>query len=101
MTRVGIFITHPDGTETNHELGEFQEVWKAGVAIGSDPACTVVLPDLPRVAVFVWAMSNHKVMLNLPPDAPLPFVRPSNRYDARVDHRPFSVGNYTIRFAEV
>ena len=99
---VSVSIRRPDpGSFTRDaELGEFKEVWKAGVSIGSDPRCTIVLPDLPPVAARVVAAPNHKLLYRLPEGTslPLPAETPSiGRYDERVDHREFQVGPYTIR----
>ena len=94
-----------DDESWRRELGEFHEVWRRGISIGSDPACTVVLPssEVAPVAVRVLAASNHKVLYRLPPGTALPLPpvsHPIDPYDERVDSREFQVGPYTIRFAE-
>ena len=58
---------YPEAPPRDTELGEFQAVWKGGVSIGSDPDCTVVLPELAPVEVRVVAQSNHRVLYRLPP----------------------------------
>ena len=84
-------------------LGEFHAVWDAGVSIGSDPNCTVVLPDLSPVAVRIIGLSNHKLLCRLPEGTslPLPLVSSVLGPEERVDGREFQVGLYRIRFGEV
>ena len=84
-------------------LGEFSAVWQNGVSIGSDPRCTVVLPDLASVAVRIIGASNHKILRRLPEETsfPLPPVSALASSDERVDNREFQVGPYCIRFGEV
>ena len=86
--------TSSNSVSRDVELGEFQTVWKDGVSIGSDPGCTISLPDLPPVAARVVAMSNHKLLYRLPVGTsfPLPPVSSLGPYDQRVDHREFEVG---------
>ena len=85
------------------ELGEYREVLKEGVSIGSDPRCTIVLPELAPVLVRVIGASNHKLLYRLSDGAtfPLPPVaRPVGPYDQRVDNGEFEVGPYRIQFSE-
>jgi hypothetical protein len=85
------------------ELGEYREVLLEGVSIGSDPRCTIVLPELAPVVVRVIGASNHKVLYRFPEGAtfPLPPVtRPIPRYDQRVDNAEFEVGPYRFQFSE-
>ena len=85
------------------ELGEYCEILKEGVSIGSDPRCTIVLPELAPVAVRVIGASNHQLLYRLPDVVtfPLPAVaRPLGRYDQRVDNGEFAVGPYRIQFSE-
>jgi hypothetical protein len=85
------------------ELGEYREVLKEGVSIGSDPRCAIVLPELAPVVVRVIGASSHKLLYRLPDGAtfPLPPVaRPVGRYDQRVDNGEFEVGPYRIQFSE-
>jgi hypothetical protein len=94
----------PGSLSQHAELGEFHAVWKAGVSIGSDPRCTIVLPNLPPVAARVIAASNHKLLYRLSEDVSLPLppvTYPVAAYDARVDYGEFQVGPYMIRFGEV
>jgi hypothetical protein len=103
---VSVSIRRPDpgGVSRDVELGEFHAVWEAGVSVGSDPRCTIVLPDLPPVAVRVVAASNHKLLYRLPEGTSLPLppvTYPVGQYDERVDYREFQVGPYMIRFGEV
>jgi hypothetical protein len=37
---VSIRSLDPSGFSEHRELGEFHEVWKAGISIGSDPGCS-------------------------------------------------------------
>jgi hypothetical protein len=93
----------PDSPPLITELGEFHAVWQDGVSIGSDPLCTIVLPELAPVAVRVVGASNHKLLFRLPEGASLPLppaTRPIGRYDQRVDNGEFQVGPYRIRFGE-
>lgn len=101
MTGVTATIWGPDGTEHRLVLGDFHEVWTSGVTVGSDPDCTIELPGLPQVAVLVFGLGNHKLMVNLPPEARLPVARESSNYDRRVDYGPFEVGRYVVQFGEV
>jgi hypothetical protein len=101
---VSIRRADPGSFTRDAELGEFHAVWGAGVSVGSDPRCTIVLPDLPSVAVRVVAASNHKLLYRLPEGTSLPLppvTRPVGGYDARVDYAEFPVGPYMIRFGEV
>ena len=85
------------------DLGEFGAVWSAGVSIGSDAGCTVVLPGLPPVAVRVLAAANHKLLYRLPPGTGLPLPPPTwpmPQRGERVDHAPFRVGPYEVSFSE-
>ena len=84
-------------------LGESHAVWEAGVSIGSDPNCTVVLPDLAPVAVRIIGASNHKLLYRLPDGTslPLPPVFSVLGPEERVDGREFQVGLYRICFGEV
>ena len=85
------------------ELGEYCEILKEGVSIGSDPRCTIVLPELAPVVVRVIGASSHKLLYRLPDGAtfPLPPVaRPVGRYNQRVDNGEFEVGPYRIQFSE-
>lgn len=89
---------------TRIHLGEFHQVWRPGINIGSDPRCTIVLPDLPPVAARVRAASNHKLLYLLPQGTNLPLppdTFPVRGYDARVDGNWFPVGEYWIHFEEV
>jgi hypothetical protein len=100
---VSINRPEPGAFSRETELGEFHAVWKEGVSIGSDPGCTIVLPDLPPVAARVVAASNHKLLYRLPEGTSLPLLpvrRPVVGYDERVDYREFQVGSYRISFGE-
>jgi hypothetical protein len=95
---------YPEAPPRDIELGEFHAVWKGGVSIGSDPDCTIVLPELAPVEVRVVGASNHKLLYRLPQGTSLPLppvIYPVGRYDERVDSREFRVGPYFIRFHEV
>ena len=95
---------YPDAPPRDTELGEFLAVWTGGISIGSDPGCTVVLPELAPVEARVVAGSNHRFLYRLPQGTslPLPPVSyPLGRYDQRVDNGEFQVGPYWIRFSEV
>lgn len=102
---VAVAIRGPkaDDPERMIELGEFHATWKPGVLIGSDPGCTIVLPELPPVAVRVRAASNHKVIYRLPEGTTVDEARvdPDRPYDQRVDHSRFDVGPYKIVFGAV
>lgn len=100
---VSICGLDPGTSSRDVVLGEFHAVWEAGVSIGSDPNCTVVLPDLAPVAVLIIAASNHKLLYRLPEETSLPLPPrgpglPPGDYDQRVDDREFHVGPYKIRF---
>lgn len=84
-------------------LGEFHAVWYAGVLIGSDPSCTIALPDLAPVAARIIAVSNHKLLYRLPKETslPLPPVTSALGPYERVDGGEFEVGLYRICFGEV
>ena len=87
-TQVRAWIRDPGATgERAIELGELHEVWAAGISIGSDPACAIVLPDLPARAAELHAVSNHRILS----------VGGEGR---RVDHRAFELGGYTLRIEE-
>jgi hypothetical protein len=104
FVKVSIRTAEPGGFLRDLELGEFLAVWTKTVSIGSDPGCTVVLPDLPPVAVRVVAASNHKLLYRLPEGTRLPLppvTSPLPEYDNRVDYRAFTVGPYLIQFGEV
>jgi hypothetical protein len=93
-----------DSPTTETELGEFRSVWEEGVTIGSDPRCTVVLPELAPVAVRVVAASNHKLLFRLPEGTTMPLppvTRPVGGFGSRVDYREFPLEPYWIRFGEV
>jgi hypothetical protein len=101
---VSVSIRDSDRPSRETELGEFHAVWKDGVSIGSDQACTVVLPGLAPVAARVVGASNHKLLYRLPEGTSLPLPpvpRSLGPYDERVDYREFRVGPYVIRFGEV
>lgn len=83
-------------------LGEFHDLWRDGVTIGSDSSCSVVLPGLAPVEVLIFGVSNHKLLYRLPEgDFPFPPFGSQGNYDKRVDYREFQVGTYMIRFGEV
>lgn len=102
---VSIRSLDPGAASRDVVLGEFHAVWQDGVSIGSDPSCTVVLPDLAPVEARVVAASNHKFLCPLPTGTALPLpplelsaLDPSAK---RVDYGVFQVGLYRIRFGEV
>ena len=101
---VSVRGTSSKSVSETSELGEFHAVWKNGVSIGSDPRCTVVLPELAPVSARVIAASNHKLLYRLPGSTSLPLppvTFPVGRYDERIDYREFSAGPYWICFGEV
>ena len=102
VVSVSIRGLDPGAASREVVLGEFHGDLDAGVSIGSDPSCTVVLPDLAPVAVLIIGASNHTMLYRLPEGASLPLpprgpgLPPGNC--ERVDDREFHVGPYTIRF---
>ena len=91
---VSVRGTSSESVPRTSELGEFHAVWKNGVSIGSDPRCTVVLPELAPVSARVIAASNHKLLYRLPQSTSLPLppvTFPVDRYDERIDYREFQL----------
>ena len=88
------------------ELGEFHAVWAKGVSIGSDPRCSVALPDLPRVACRAIGDDYGRLAYLLPEGQDTPrsidqSTPPASHDRAlrRIDSDEFPLGPYRIRFA--
>ena len=71
------------------DLGAFHAAWGSGVTLGSDPGCTVILPDLPPIAARLTAASNHRYLQVFPQGV-----------SRRVDRQEFGLGPYRIRIIE-
>ena len=105
MSNVVISIRgpEPDTAVQTLDLGEFRAVWDEGISIGSHPECTVVLPELPSVAGWLFAGSNHR-FLHHPPDGTSPeALPPESRFldpYRRVDNRDFNLGPYRIHLGK-
>ena len=100
VVSVSILGLEPSAASREVVLGEFHGDLDAGVSIGSDPNCTVVLPDLAPVAVLIIGASNHKMVFRLPEGASLPLPPRGLGLPGgdRVDDREIHVGPYKIRF---
>ncbi len=87
------------------ELGEFHAVWANGVSIGSDPRCSVALPDLPSVACRAIGDDHRRLAYLLPEGQdsspsldPPPPPAPHDPALRRVDSAEVPLGPYRLRF---